>query len=149
MEMRSGSCRLGLWFVHVHWCGTVIHRIRFSREGLPGNVPEPVRQYCAGLPVDLTALDAVPLHAEGTYRRIYEIVRKVPYGRTASYGEIAVLAGTGARVVGQAMARNPTPLVIPCHRIVAARGIGGFTPPIEIKETLLALEQKGLRKILW
>jgi methylated-DNA-[protein]-cysteine S-methyltransferase len=148
MEMRSGSCRLGLWHVHVHWCDDVIHRIRFSREGIPGTVPELVRQYCAGRPVDPTTLDAVPLHDDGTYSRIYRVVREVPYGRTASYGEIALLAGTGARVVGQAMARNPTPLVIPCHRIVAARGIGGFSPDIEIKEALIALEQKGLRKIL-
>jgi methylated-DNA-[protein]-cysteine S-methyltransferase len=147
MEMRSGSCRLGLWHVHVHWSGDTMHRIRFAREGIPGTVPEPVRQYCAGMPVDLTTLDSVPLHDEGTYSRIYHVVRKVPYGRTASYGEIAQLAGTGARVVGQAMARNPTPLVIPCHRIVAARGIGGFSPSVEIKEALLLLEQKGLRKI--
>jgi methylated-DNA-[protein]-cysteine S-methyltransferase len=41
------------------------------------------------------------------------------------------------------MAHNPTPLVIPCHRIVAARGIGGFTPSVEIKEALLAMEKKG------
>jgi methylated-DNA-[protein]-cysteine S-methyltransferase len=44
------------------------------------------------------------------------------------------------------MARNPTPLVIPCHRIVAKSGIGGFTPSVEIKEALLAMERKGLRK---
>jgi methylated-DNA-[protein]-cysteine S-methyltransferase len=44
------------------------------------------------------------------------------------------------------MARNPTPLVIPCHRIVAADGIGGFSPAIEIKESLLAMEKKMLRK---
>ena len=41
------------------------------------------------------------------------------------------------------MAHNPTPLVVPCHRIVAANGIGGFTPHLEIKELLLALERKG------
>ena len=146
--MRSGSCRLGLWYVQVHWCGDTIHRVRFSREGIPGPVPEPVRQYCAGRPVDLTTLDAIPLHDDSTYSRIYQEVQRVPYGRTASYGEIARLAGTGPRVIGQAMARNPTPLVIPCHRIVAAKGIGGFSPDIGIKEALLALEQKGLRKIL-
>jgi methylated-DNA-[protein]-cysteine S-methyltransferase len=65
-----------------------------------------------------------------------------------TYGEIARLAGTGPRVVGQAMARNPTPLVIPCHRVVAAKGIGGFSPSIEIKEALLALEKKAMRKLL-
>nr|WP_319376488.1 MGMT family protein [uncultured Methanoregula sp.] len=146
--MMSGSCRLGLWHVQVHWCGDTIHQVRFAREGIPGTVPEPIRQYCAGQPVDLTTLDTIPLHDTGTYSRIYREVRKVPYGRTASYGEIALLAGTGPRVVGQAMARNITPLVIPCHRITAAKGIGGFSPSVEIKEALLALEQKGLHKIL-
>ena len=57
------------------------------------------------------------------------------------------MAGTTPRVVGQAMARNPTPLVIPCHRVVAADGIGGFSPSVEIKEELLAMEKKGLRKL--
>jgi len=146
--MRSGSCRLGLWHVQVHWCGDCIHRVRFAREGISGVVPEPIRQYCAGMPVDLTTLDAISLHDEGTYSRIYQEVRKVPYGETASYGTIALRAGTGPRVVGQAMARNSAPLIIPCHRIVAARGIGGFSPSVEIKEALLLLEQKGLRKIL-
>jgi methylated-DNA-[protein]-cysteine S-methyltransferase len=75
-------------------------------------------------------------------------VRTVSYGTTRTYGEIAENVGTAPRVVGQAMARNPTPLVIPCHRIVAAHGIGGFSPDIGIKEALLAMETKGMRKIL-
>jgi methylated-DNA-[protein]-cysteine S-methyltransferase len=45
------------------------------------------------------------------------------------------------------MARNPTPLVIPCHRVLAAHGIGGFSPEIAIKESLLAMEKKGLQKV--
>ena len=59
------------------------------------------------------------------------------------YGEIAAQISTSPRAVGRAMAHNPTPLVVPCHRIVAANGIGGFSPGLEIKELLLALEQKG------
>jgi len=47
-----------------------------------------------------------------------------------------------------AMARNPTPLVIPCHRVVGAKGIGGFSPDVEIKEMLLAMEKKTFRKLL-
>jgi methylated-DNA-[protein]-cysteine S-methyltransferase len=82
------------------------------------------------------------------YSRIYRKVREVSYGTTRTYGEIAENTGTAPRVVGQAMARNPTPLVIPCHRIVAAHGIGGFSPSVEIKEELLAMETKGMRKIL-
>ncbi len=62
-------------------------------------------------------------------------------------GRLQTKVGTSPRVVGQAMAHNPTPLVIPCHRILAAHDIGGFSPSIDIKEALLAMEKKGLRKV--
>jgi methylated-DNA-[protein]-cysteine S-methyltransferase len=146
MEVVSGSCRLGLWHVQVTWSGTIIHRVRFATKGIPGDVPEPIRRFCAGHPVDLAGLDSVALHEDTIYARIYHAVEKIPYGSTATYGEIAREVGTSPRVVGQAMARNPTPLVIPCHRVVAAGGIGGFSPSIEIKQELLLMEKKGVRK---
>jgi methylated-DNA-[protein]-cysteine S-methyltransferase len=146
MEVVSGSCRLGLWHVQVTWSGTSVHRIRFATTGIPGDVPELIRQFCAGHPVDLTLLDSVALHEGTVYAQIYRAVQKVPYGSTVTYGEIAREVGTSPRVVGQAMARNPTPLVIPCHRVVAAEGIGGFSPSVEIKQELLAMEKKGMRK---
>jgi methylated-DNA-[protein]-cysteine S-methyltransferase len=149
MEVTGGSCRLGLWYVHVWSDGTTIHRIRFSTTGIDGDVPEPVRRYCAGHPVDLTKLPTIAIRDDDSvYGRIYRAVQEIPYGSTATYGEIARIAGTGPRVVGQAMARNPTPLVIPCHRVVAAGGLGGFSPDIAIKETLLAREKKGRQKLL-
>jgi methylated-DNA-[protein]-cysteine S-methyltransferase len=107
-----------------------------------------IRRYCGGRAVDCSALDSFALHDDTAYSRIYREVRDVPYGTTRTYGEIAEKAGTAPRVVGQAMARNPTPLVIPCHRIVAAHGIGGFSPSVDIKEALLAMEKKGLRKLI-
>lgn len=146
METMSGSCRLGLWYVHVHWSGNTVHRVRFATTGIPGDVPPLIRQFCAGRATDLRTLASIAIHEDTPYSRIYRAVREIPYGKTATYGEIAERAGTFPRVVGQAMARNPTPLVIPCHRVVAADGIGGFSPAIEIKEALLALEKKGLRK---
>jgi len=68
--------------------------------------------------------------------------RKIPYGRTATYGEVAARAGRprAARAVGQAMARNPVPLAVPCHRVVAAGGLGGFGGGAALKRQLLALE---------
>jgi methylated-DNA-[protein]-cysteine S-methyltransferase len=146
MEVMSGSCRFGLWFVHVWWVGNTVHRVRFSTTGIPGDVPVALRQFCAGQPVDLLRFATVAIHEDTVYGRIYEAVRRIPYGKTATYGEIAAAVGTGPRVVGQAMARNPTPLVIPCHRVVAADGLGGFSPSIEIKEELLAMEKKGKKK---
>jgi methylated-DNA-[protein]-cysteine S-methyltransferase len=146
MEVTGGSCRFGLWFVHVWWSGSQIHRVRFATTGIDGPVPPLIRQYCAGKHVDLSTLESPVLSHGGVYGRIYHAVRAIPYGRTATYGQIARVIGTAPRVVGQAMARNPTPLVIPCHRVVGATGIGGFTPSVEIKEALLAMEQHGERR---
>ena len=147
MEMKSGSCRLGLWYVHVEWSGDTIHLIRFATTGIHGEVPDAIRQFCAGRPVNLLAFDTPAIQGDDVYPQIYRAVRKIPYGSTTTYGEIARQVGTSPRVVGQAMSRNTVPLVIPCHRVLAADGIGGFSPSIGIKEALLALEKKGLRKL--
>ncbi len=67
----------------------------------------------------------------------------VPYGETVSYGELAGMAGRplASRAVGTAMATNPLPLVVPCHRVVAAGGrLGGYGPGPELKLQLLELE---------
>jgi len=148
MEIVSGSCRFGLWYVQVWWNDSAVHRVRFSTTALEGDVPPLIRKYCGGQPVDCSALDSFALHDDTMYSRIYREVRTVPFGTTKTYGDVAENIGTAPRVVGQAMARNPTPLVIPCHRIVATHGIGGFSPSVEIKEALLSMEAKGMRKIL-
>ena len=94
-----------------------------------------------GQEVDLSEIRSPADEGAGAGPSIYRAVRRIGYGETATYGEIAEMAGTSPRAVGQAMARNPTPLVIPCHRIVSKNGLGGFTPPLEIKRDLLAMER--------
>jgi len=77
------------------------------------------------------------------YRAVWEALRKVPYGSTVSYGELAALAGRpgAARAVGSAMNRNPAAILVPCHRVTASQGkLGGFACGIEWKKFLLALE---------
>jgi methylated-DNA-[protein]-cysteine S-methyltransferase len=77
-------------------------------------------------------------------RRVYEAARDIPPGATASYGEIARRAGMpgGARAVGRLLGDNPFPIVVPCHRVVAANGIGGFSAPggTDTKRRMLAIE---------
>jgi methylated-DNA-[protein]-cysteine S-methyltransferase len=78
-------------------------------------------------------------------RRVYAIVRQVPPGATITYGEIAERLGdkTLARAVGQAMGENPTPIIMPCHRVLAAGGkTGGFSAPggVVTKLQLLTIE---------
>jgi len=69
----------------------------------------------------------------------------VPYGETITYGELARLAGhpTKARAVGNVMRHNPAPIFVPCHRVVAASGLGGWSGPHGWKEWLLELEAKN------
>ena len=147
MAIIGGSCRFGLWYVHVWWSGDGVHRVRFSTTGIPGTVPAPILQYCAGMPIDLTRMHSIALDNDSPAANIYRAVQDIRYGDTATYGAIAERVGTAPRAVGRAMAHNPTPLVIPCHRVVAARGIGGFTPSVAIKEALLAMEKKGKTKV--
>ena len=81
-------------------------------------------------------------------RKVYEAARSLPSGRTTTYGELASKTGApgGARAVGQSMAQNPLPIVIPCHRVLAAgNAIGGFSAPggADTKRRLLEIERRG------
>lgn len=117
-------------------------------EGGP-EADEPAEQVIAYLEGELSGFDLtidwrlIP----GFRRRALMAARRIPYGETASYGEVAIMAGSpgAARAVGTAMSRNPISLVIPCHRVIRADGsIGGYgngTAGIHLKRRLLDLEQ--------
>jgi len=79
----------------------------------------------------------------GFTRKALQICAKIPHGKTLSYAEVARRAGSpgGARAVGQAMARNPFPIVVPCHRVLKSDGtLGGFSGGLHFKRALLDLE---------
>ncbi len=92
----------------------------------------------------------LPLAPAGTpfQLRVWEQLRTIPYGATATYGEVAGrlgLTGHGARAVGTANGRNPIPVVVPCHRVVASSGaLTGYGGGLHRKEVLLGLEQEAL-----
>jgi methylated-DNA-[protein]-cysteine S-methyltransferase len=92
---------------------------------------------------ELTAFD-LPLAPAGTpYRRgVWRALCEVPYGTTCSYNDIVGKAGGSPRSVGQANGSNPIPVIIPCHRVVAATHIGGYSggDGLPTKRWLLALE---------
>jgi methylated-DNA-[protein]-cysteine S-methyltransferase len=98
-----------------------------------------------GEPRDLTD---VPLDLESVpdfHRRVYEVARTIKAGTTLSYGEVAARVGEpdAARAVGQALGRNPIPIIVPCHRVLASHGrTGGFSAPggTATKLRLLAIE---------
>ncbi|MBJ7500942.1 MAG: methylated-DNA--[protein]-cysteine S-methyltransferase [Sphingopyxis sp.] len=95
----------------------------------------------AGVPVDIGAQDPF-------FERVYRLVRGLGWGETTTYGAVAKELGVGpefARDVGQAMARNPVPLIIPCHRVLAAGGrIGGFSAPGGSLSKARMLELEGV-----
>jgi len=70
----------------------------------------------------------LPLQPAGTLfqRRVWQQIATIPLGQTRSYGEVASALHSGPRAVGGACGANPFPLVVPCHRVVAAAGLGGF-----------------------
>lgn len=78
-------------------------------------------------------------------RLVLEYTQKIPYGRTLSYGQLAAILGKrgAAKAVGQALRRNPVPIVVPCHRVVRSNGEpGGFVWGVETKKLLLLLEKR-------
>ncbi|MCU0766694.1 MAG: methylated-DNA--[protein]-cysteine S-methyltransferase [Gammaproteobacteria bacterium] len=99
-----------------------------ARPVAPGAraVVDALRAYFRG---DLGALDRLPVNPSGTpfQRRVWQRLREIPAGRTLSYGVLARELGTSARAVGGACRANPVPLAIPCHRVVAATGLGGYS----------------------
>jgi methylated-DNA-[protein]-cysteine S-methyltransferase len=90
---------------------------------------------------------SVPLAPQGTpyQKRVWDLLRRCPVGKVWSYGDLARKANSGPRAVGNACRRNPIPIVVPCHRIVSATGMGGYSGEIagsyiKIKQWLLEHE---------
>src|ERR1044072_2589823 len=121
-----------------------------TAQELPPSVAAVVDQavrYFAGEQIDFSPIE-LDLSGVDPFRRpIYDALRKVKFGETVTYGELAKRSGVtvpqAAQEVGVAMARNPVPLIIPCHRVLAAGGkLGGFSAPgrTVAKERMLALE---------
>lgn len=121
-------------------------------EAVESEIPESVRRAVAGMTalldgeaVDLTG---IPIDDEGISefnKRVYAIARTIPPGRTMTYGEIAERLGDKslARAVGQALGENPVPIIMPCHRVLAANGrSGGFSAAggVVTKLRLLTIE---------
>lgn len=83
----------------------------------------------------------------GFYLKVWEATASIPYGKTATYGEVAALAGSpfACRSVGSCLNRNELLIVVPCHRVVAKSGMGGFALGLNTKKFLLDLEKAVLK----
>jgi methylated-DNA-[protein]-cysteine S-methyltransferase len=99
-----------------------------------------LEEYFAG---ERTGFD-VPMELDGTafQKEVWRELTRIPYGETISYGELARRVGRpkGPRAVGQANGKNPIPIIVPCHRVLASNGIGGYGGGLPMKRALLAVE---------
>jgi len=123
-------------------------------DELPAGGPTPLlreaaAQLAAYFAGTLTAFD-VPLAPAGTgfQKRVWQAMREIPYGETWTYGGLAKRAGTVPRAVGGACGANPIPVIIPCHRVLAANGgAGGYSGKgrLKTKALLLDIENRTIR----
>lgn len=133
---------------------------RLLRRRAPGAVPdEPapdvaetvaaVKRYFEGKETDFSAVRLDLGEQDAFFAQVYAAVRQIRWGRTTTYGALAKELGAGpqaARDVGEAMARNPVALIIPCHRVLAAGGrIGGFSAPGGSAAKTRMLELEGIQ----
>jgi methylated-DNA-[protein]-cysteine S-methyltransferase len=140
----------------VRWSDAGVTRVllpgRSVGDAEAGEVPPFVRQaiegmtaVMAGEPRDLRDVLLDQRDVDDFRRAVYAATRAIPAGSTRSYGEVAraIDRPDGARDVGAALARNPTPIIVPCHRVVAADGrLTGFSAPggLGTKRRMLELE---------
>ena len=148
----------GLTRVQLPEADVAATRARLEKHGAVEGEPPPeiaavrdrLRAYFDGAETDFSDIAVVlPEGASDERRRIYAATRALGWGETASYGEVAKRGGIphGAQAVGQAMAANPLPIIIPCHRVLAAGDrLGGFSAygGVLTKERLLVLEKARL-----
>lgn len=133
--------------------GTVITRIEFLPPATPAQIARSPLATQAVSEIGRYLADAkhpprLPMKPVGTefQRRVWAQISAIPSGQTRTYGDIAAQLNTAARAVGQACGANPYPIVVPCHRVVGARQLGGFAHAsggflLDAKHWLLAHER--------
>lgn len=127
--------------------GTKLRSLSFVQPGKnyvekkTHDVTYELEHYFDGKPIDFS-LDVDISYLSPFEQKVLTETRKIKYGKTITYSELAEKIGSRAvRAVGNALGKNPIPIVIPCHRVVAKKGIGGYSEGIDIKTILLELEQ--------
>lgn len=135
-------------FIAIHSDGKVITEVKLgarvhSDAQLPPVLEKAVvqfKEYFAGKRQNFD----LPLQLNGTpfQTRVWKALQKLKFGESATYQTLAQRVGNpnSARAVGNALGKNPIPLIVPCHRIVSSNGIGGFTGGLPIKRYLLSKE---------
>jgi methylated-DNA-[protein]-cysteine S-methyltransferase len=133
----DGDVLIGLWLPNER------RHARNDADDVPPVLKETASQLDEYFDGERTDFD-VPMELDGTdfQREVWTELSRIPYGETISYGELARRVGrpSAPRAVGQANGRNPIPVIVPCHRVLASNGIGGYGGGLKVKRALLAVE---------
>lgn len=133
--------------VRRRWPGVV------EADSVPGGVQRAIDRVLALLAGEAVDLADIPLDLDAApdfHRRVYEVARTIPSGRTMTYGEIARRLGVPheSREVGQALGRNPVAIIVPCHRVLGADGkMGGFSANGGVSTKRRMLEIEGAAEV--
>ncbi len=138
--------------VTVEETGGAITGLTWGRGDGGGTSPllaEAADQLAAYFDRRLTVFDLPLAPAGGAFQQGFlAILRAIPYGQTRSYGEIARQMGAPARAIGQACGANPIPILIPCHRVLGASGLGGFSGGVGVETKVALLRLEGAAGLL-
>jgi len=131
-----------------------VFQVGISKERPTGKAPhtelaKDMRRYLAGEKVSFNRYKVDYSGYTEFRKHVLQTARKIPHGEIRSYGEVAKAAGKprAYRAVGSTMANNRICIIVPCHRVVGANGLGGFTGSLDYKTALLELE--GIQKDRW
>jgi len=127
----------GKAIVALHWNATA----RGETTALLHEAVAQLEAYDAG---KLSAFD-LPLAPRGSafQQQVFAVMLAIPYGETLTYGEIAKALNCAAQPIGQACGANPIPVIIPCHRVLAKNGIGGFSGAGGVEDKIALLKHEG------
>lgn len=125
--------------IAAEWMQSVFKEALPDERPLPAEFERDLASYFRG---QRTPLDwEVELIGTEFQKRVWEALRQIPYGKTVTYKEIGEKCGCrGYRAVGRAVGANPIAIIVPCHRVVGAAGLGGFSGGLNVKRFLLELE---------
>ncbi|MCO6504174.1 MAG: methylated-DNA--[protein]-cysteine S-methyltransferase [Snodgrassella sp.] len=143
---HAPCCSLLLQFNDQHQLQKIdwLQQQSITQPKLTGQWAHKLDAYFAG---ELQNFDYPPSSAGTPFQqKVWQAIAQIPYGKVASYGDIARIIGSAPRAIGQACGRNPLPIIIPCHRVVSAQGLGGFSLgkrdfELSIKRWLLSHER--------
>lgn len=137
--------------IHVTQEGDVITRLTWGRgrsddTPLLGEATSQLRAYFEGT---LTEFD-LPLEVKGSefQKKICDAMYAIPFGDTVEYGDIARKLSAPAQAIGQGCGANPIPVIIPCHRVLSASGLGGFSGGTGIETKVWLLRHEGAAGLL-